>query len=592
MTLQAAPKATGFARYAPGVVSIGRGLRSSRLADSRAALTVWAVVVPQSLAYATLAGVPSVQGLYAAVGALAAYAFFGTCRDLNMGAESTVAIMTAAAVAPLVTSPDDVIELTALAALLVGAWCVLGFIGRLGFISEFLSRPILAGYVFGSGIIIVISQLEALFGLDIDTNLYTTDIGAVVRNLGDADGLTTLLGLSTVVLVLALRRLAPKIPAPLVAVVLGIVAVAVFNLDEEGVAVVGNIDAGVPVPGVPNVSFDQFTQLLLPALGIALLAYPDSFLTARSLASTGGYTLDPDQEFLAVGTSNLASGLLQGFPVNGSQSRSFVQSDAGGQTNLVGLICAGLVLLTLFFLTGLFENLPSAVLAGIVIVAGLGLFALDDFKALWRIRRSEFWLGTATVASVLVLGMLGGIAFAIGLSLVVTLYRVVRPHTAGLGRVAGTDTYRDIDRHRAAHPIPGLLVYRIDDELFFANAAFVVSDVKQRLVESEPPASALIIDAEGVSDIDTTAVQQLEELVEELEEADVTVTFARVRGPVRDMLQRAGIIDMVGDDAIFLEVDDAVTQALDSGAVHVDDDADGGPEEPPDARSGPVQPES
>jgi len=558
MTLQAPEKVTGFKRFVPGLASITDGVRNSALADSRAALTVWAVVVPQSLAYATLAGVPSVNGLYAAVGALAIYALFGTCRDLNMGAESTVALMAAAAVAPLVTGPEDVIELSSLAALLVGGWCLLGFVARLGFISEFLSRPILAGYVFGSGIIIVLSQLESLFGLDIDTSLYTTDIGAVVRNLGDADGLTTLIGLSTVVLVLGLRALVPKIPAPLVAVVLGIVAVVVFDLDQEGVAIVGSIDSGVPVPGVPNVTFDQFTQLLLPTLGIALLAYPDSFLTARSLASTGGYTLDADQEFLAVGASNVASGILQGIPVNGSQSRSFVQSDAGGKSNLVGLICAALVLATLFFLTGLFEKLPNAVLAGIVIVAGLGLFDIVDFKALWKIRRSEFWLGTATVAAVLGLGMLGGIAFAIGLSLIAALARAVRPHTAELGLVDGTDTFRDIDRHDDAHPIPGLLIYRIDDELFFANAAFFVRDVKSRLIESDPPATALVIDAEGVSDIDTTALQQLEELLEDLAEANVDVAFARVRQPVTDMIERAGLHDRVNREAIFLEVDDAV----------------------------------
>ncbi len=558
MTLRAPEHETGFRRYLPGLASIATGVKQSPVADSRAALTVWAVVVPQSLAYATLAGMPSVHGLYAAVGALAVYALFGTCRDLNMGAESTVAIMAAAAVAPLVTDADDVVELTSLAALLVGAWCVLGFVARLGFISEFLSRPILAGYVFGSGIIIVVSQLESLFGLDIDTSLYTTDIGAVVRNLGDAHGLTTLIGLATVVLVLGLRKFVPKVPAPLVAVVLGIVAVAIFDLDSEGVAVVGDIESGVPVPGIPNVSFDQFTQLLLPALGIALLAYPDSFLTARSLSATGGYTLDANQEFLAVGASNVASGFLQGFPVNGSQSRSFVQRDAGGKTNLVGLICAGLVLLTLLFLTGLFEKLPSAVLAGIVIVAGIGLFALDDFKALWKIRRSEFWLGTATIASVLVLGMLGGIAFAIGLSMIVTLARIVRPHTAELGQVEGTDTFRDIDRNPHAHPIPGLLVYRIDDELFFANAAFFVRDVKERLVDADPPATALVIDAEGVSDIDTTAIQQLEELLDDLDDAQVTVTFARVRQPVLDMFERSGLLARVGRDAIFLEVDDAV----------------------------------
>jgi len=558
MTLQPPEQVTGLRRVLPGLASITSGTRNSALADSRAALTVWAVVVPQSLAYATLAGVPSVNGLYAAVAALAAYALFGTCRDLNMGAESTVALMAAAAVAPLVTSPDDIVELTSLAALLVGGWCVLGFVGRLGFISEFLSRPILAGYVFGSGIIIVISQLEALLGLDIDANLYTTDIGAVVRNLDDSDGLTTLIGLSTVVLVLGLRTLAPKIPAPLVAVVLGILAVALFNLDAEGVATVGNIDSGVPVPGVPNVSFDQFTQLLLPALGIALLAYPDSFLTASSLASSGDYTLDADQEFLALGASNVVSGFLQGIPVNGSQSRSFVQGDAGGTSNLVGLICAGLVLTTLFFLTELFEKLPNAVLAGIVIVAGLGLFDIADFKALWKIRRSEFWLGAATVAAVLCLGMLGGIAFAIGLSLVAALARAVRPHTAELGLVDGTDTFRDIDRRDDAHPIPGILIYRIDDELFFANAAFFVRDVKSRLIASDPPATALVIDAEGVSDIDTTAIQQLEQLLGEMAEAQVQVAFARVRRPVVDMIERAGLRDRVTDDAIFLEVDDAV----------------------------------
>ena len=562
MALTARPQLTGWRRLLPGVPAIIGGVRRSAADDSRAALTVWAVVVPQSLAYATLAGVPSVHGLYAAMAALVAYAVFGTCRDLNMGAESTVAIMAAATVAPFVTSADDVVDLTALTALLVGGWCVLGFVARLGFIADFLSRPILAGYVFGSGIIIVISQLESLFGLDIDTDLYTTDIGAVVRNVGDAHGLTTLIGLATIALVLVLRRLVPRVPAPLVAVVLGVVLVAWFDLDQEGVAVVGDIETGVPIPGLPDVSFEHVVQLLLPTLGIALLAYPDSFLTARSLADRGDYDLDADQEFLAIGASNLASGMLQGFPVNGSQSRSFVQAEAGGRSNLAGLICAALVLVTLALLTGLFEQLPNAVLAGIVIVAGIGLFALDDFKALWRLRRSEFWLGTVTVASVLVLGMLGGIAFAVGLSLLVTIAKVVRPHTAELGQVEGTDTFRDLERNPDATPIPGLMIYRVDDEMFFANASFVMRDIRRRLVEADPPVSALVIDAEGVSDIDTTAIAQLVDLVTDLDAADVEVSFARVRQPVRDMIERAGLRDRVGEHAVFLEVDDAVQHHL------------------------------
>jgi len=412
-------------------------------------------------------------------------------------------------------------------------------------------------------VIIVISQLEALFGLEIDTSLYTTDVGAVIRNLGDAHGLTTLVGIATVVLVFGMRKLVPMIPAPLVAVVLGILAATVWNLDEEGVAVVGNVTSGVPVPGLPDASFDQFTQLLLPALGIALLAYPDSFLTARSLSTTGGYTLDADQEFLAIGASNVASGLLQGIPVNGSQSRSYVQRDAGGKTNLVGLICSALVLLTLLFLTGLFDQLPLAVLSGIVIVAGIGLFEIRDFKALWRIRRSEFWLGTITVISVLALGMLGGIAFAIGLSMLVVLTRLIRPHTAELGRVEGTDTYRDLHNFEDAKPIPGLLIYRIDDELFFANTAFVVNDIQRRLSVSEPPAATLLIDAEGMSDIDATAIQQFGELLDDLDSVGIDMSWARVRQPVLDMLRRTGLLDRIGEDHIYLEVDDAVADLLD-----------------------------
>jgi SulP family sulfate permease len=559
MVLQPKPRPVGWQRWLPGVPSIADGIRRSPAADVRSALTVWAVVVPQSLAYATLAGVPSVHGLYAAVAALTAYALFGTCRDLNMGAESTVAIMAAATVAPLALGTDDVASLTALLALMVGGWCVLGFVARLGFIADFLSRPILTGYVFGSGIIIVVSQLEALLGLDLDTELYMTDLGAVLVNLGDAHGLTTLIGLATVALVLGLRRVVPKVPAPLVAVVLGIAAVKYFGLDAEGVAVVGQIDSGVPVPGLPDVSFDQFSQLLLPSIGIALLAYPDSFLTARSLAAKGGYDVDANQEFLAIGASNLAAGVLQGFPVNGSQSRSFVQADAGGRSNLSGLVCAALVVSTLVWLTGLFEQLPDAVLSGIVIVAGIGLFALDDFKALWRLRRSEFWLGAATVAGVLVFGMLGGIAFAIGLSLLVTIAKVARPHTAILGRVAGTDTYRDLDQYPDAAQEPGLLIYRVDEELFFANASFVVEDIKEQLLALDPPATAMVLDAEGVSDIDSTAIEAIADLVAELTAADVDISFARVRKPVRDMIERSGLADRIGNHANFLEVDDAVT---------------------------------
>jgi SulP family sulfate permease len=548
-------------RAVPGLASIGDGLRNHLAGDTRAALTVWAVVVPQSLAYASLAGVPSVHGLYTAIAALAVYALFGTCRDLNMGPESTVALMVAASVAPIAASAgagaEDVVALTSMVAILVGVWCVLGHLFKLGFLSDLLSRPILAGYVFGSGIVIVVSQIEALFGISFESELHIIDLVPAITELGDADAPTTMLGLATIVLVLGLRKLAPKVPAPLVAVVLGILAVVVFDLDQEGVAVVGNIDGGIPTPALPGVGFDQLTQLLLPALGIALLAYPDSFLTARSLSSKGGYPIDADQEMLAVGASNLASGLLQGIPVNGSQSRSFVQYDAGGRTNLVGLVCGGLTLVTALFLTGLFEKLPLTVLAGIVIVAGIGLFELAEFRKLWHLRRIEFWVGVVTVTSVLVFGMLGGIAFAIGLSLLLVLMRVARPRTAALGRVGDTDTFRSLDRPDT-EAIDGLLIFRVDDELFFANVSYVLRDLQDRIDEAEPPYDTVLLDLEGVSAIDTTAVEHLHELLDHLDHRGIDLLVARVRQPVRSTLQQSGLSERVGADQVFLDVDDAV----------------------------------
>lgn len=562
MPFELTPPPPGFRRFVPGLVSIEAAGRGAVPADLRAALTVWAIVVPQSLAYAKLAGVPSVHGLYTAVGALALYAFFGTSRDLNMGAESTVAIMTAAAVAPLATSAEDIIALTSLAAILVGGYCVLGFVFRLGFISDFLSRPILAGYVFGSGILILVSQFEDLLGLDIDQDLYLTDLGAVVSNLDQTHGLSAAFGIGTVALVMVLKKVAPSLPAPFVAVALGVALAAGFDLEQEGLAVVGAIESGVPRPGLPGVSFDQFTQLLLPTLGIALLAYPDSFLTARSLAARGDYSVDADQEFLALGMSNVASGLIQGIPANGSQSRSFVQQDAGARSNLAGLFCAALIVLTLVLLTAFFEQLPLAVLAGIVIVAGLGLLEVREFKRLWTIRRTEFWLGAATVASVLTLGMLGGIAAAILLSLVVVVARTVRPNTAELGAMDGTDNYGDLELHPQAATTPGLMIYRFDAELFFANSRWFVSDVEHRLDAADPPVVELLIDFEVISDLDSTAADALHELCDDLRAADVTVSLARVRGQVRDTLERTGLVDRIGADNIHLDVDEGVEAYL------------------------------
>ena len=473
-------------RVVPGLAALRSYQRGWLTPDLVAGVTVWAILVPQAMGYATLAGVPSVYGLYTAFGALLLYWLWGSSRELNVGPESTVAIMIATILAPLaVVGSEEYIALAATLAILVGIVLVVGGLLRLGRIADFLSRPILAGYVFGSGLLIIGSQLTALFGIDVDKALYATDLGGIVRNLGDTNLLALAIGAGAIVIVMGLRRVNRRIPGALVVVVASIVLVAVFGLDTE-VEVVGSFPSGVPTPSFPGVGLDTVLTLIGPAVAVALLVYPDSVLTARSLAVVGKYRLDADREFFGVGAANIGAGFLGGIPVNGSQSRSFVAADGGAKSQVANLWAAGFVLLTLLFLSGIFAFLPSAALAGIVIVAGLGLLDVTDFQAIYRYRRAEFWMAVFTAVAVLVLGMLAGIVIAVGLSLLMVVLRAAEPSTAILGRMPGTDTYRDVEDHEGTETYPGLLIYRFDAPLFFANAGRLRDDISAAVDGAEP----------------------------------------------------------------------------------------------------------
>ena len=429
---------SSLGRFLPGVAALAGYQRGWLAPDLIAGVTVWAVLVPQGLGYASLAGLPTVVGLYAALGAMLLYWLWGSSRELNVGPESTVAIMVATVLAPMAAKgSEEYASLAAMLAILVGLVLLFGGLLRLGWIADLLSRPILAGYVFGSGLLIIGSQLVALFGLDdVDTALYAFDLGVVVRNLDQTNVLALAIGLGSIAVVLGLRRVDGRIPGALVVVVGSIALVALFGLDDR-VEVVGSFPSGVPAPTLPAVGLDDVLMLIGPAFAIALLVYPDSVLTARSLSTVGKYRLSPNREFFGIGAANVGSGLLTGFPVNGSQSRSFVVLSSGARSQVSNLWASVFVVLTLVLLAWVFEYLPSAALAGIVIVAGLGLLDVTDFRAIYRYRRVEFWLGVFTAVAVLVVGMLAGIIIAVALSLALVLQRAAA---------------RAIDRHPWPHP--------------------------------------------------------------------------------------------------------------------------------------------
>ncbi len=548
-------------RFVPGLGIVHRYERPFLRPDVLGGLTVWAMLVPQSLGYAVLAGVPPVVGLYAAFGAMLLYWLWGSSRHLNVGAESTIAIMVATILADRAsTGSDEYVAYAATLALLVGLILFVAGLLRLGRVADFLSRPVLAGYVFGSGVLIVTSQVQGFLGTSIDPEPYLTELGGVIRNLDDAVWASALFGTATLVIVLAMKRFVPAFPGALVAVVGSMLVVVVFDVD---VAVVGEFSSGLPSPGLPDIGWSDLATLVGPAFAVALLVYPDSVLTARSLAYGTTDRIDADREFLGVAAANIGSGLMGAFPANGSQSRSFVLADTGARTQVANLVAAGLVVLTLLFLAPIFDYLPTATLAAIVMVAGFGLLDLAEFRLLWRYRRSEFWMAIITIAGVLALGMLVGILIAIGLSLLVVVLRAASPHTAVLGRLPDTDTYRDIADHPDAITLPGLVIYRFDAALFFANAPRLRDEILALVDDGD--IHTVIIDMESVDDIDSTGAQALRELLDELDRRNVGLELARVRTEIRDELTVAAIESRLAGGTVYLQVDDAVLAVLGRG---------------------------
>ncbi len=539
--------------------------RSFLRGDVAAGVTVWALLVPQALAYGQLAGLPAVHGLYAALGAIALYWLWGTSRHLNVGPEATVATLVATVITPLASGdPEKYVTLAVILAIFTGVALAIGGLLRLGVVTRLLSTPVLIGYITGSALVIIGGQLDDLLGISVDSSTYHTAVGAVLQNLDQVNPWDAAIGVATIAALLILKAVVPKAPSYLIVVVLAIAGTAIFGWEDSGASVVGTIEGGLPVPTFVAVSLSDVVSLLVPALAIGLLAYVDSIATVKAVAQQEGYEVDPNREFYGLAAANIGSGIMQGFSVNGSQSRSFTSADAGAKSQVYGWVVAVLVLITILFLTRPFEILPTATLAGIVIVVGIGLIDLPGFRRLWRIRRSDFAFAAITAVGVVALGMLVGVFIAVLLSLFDVARRALRPHTAELVLEPGTDRYRDSDEvGDDGEPVPGLVIYRFDAPMIFANVEIAIEEIDGLLEAADPPAEGVIISAEAVTDIDVTAIDALAAYRTDLSERGVTLVVARLKADVEDQLVRAEVMQLIADVS-YLEVDDAV-EAFNTG---------------------------
>ena len=545
-------------RLLPGVARLRRYERAWLRGDLLAGITVAAYLIPQVMAYAEVAGLPAVTGLWAMVGPLAVYAVLGSSSRLSAGPESTTALMTAAAVAPLAQGqPDRYAAIAAAIALTVAGLCLIGWIARLGFVSTFLSKPVLVGYLAGIAALMVLSQLDTFAGIPASGDSFLTRLWDALHQLDEVHWPTLVLSTSAFVLLLVGQRRLPWLPGPLIVILLAAAVVAVFDLEDHGVQVIGEIPAGLPTPAIPDLPLDAWLDLILPAVGIAIVAYADNVLDARGFADEGEQ-IDPNQEFLALGASNASAAILHGFPVSSSGSRTALGRLLGSRTQLHSLVALAVLLMATLFLGPVIAAFPTAALGAVVVYAAMQLVQVSEMRRIARFRRSEIMLCLLTTASVLTLGVLYGVGAAIALSIIDLLRRVARPHDGILGYVPGVPGMHDVDDYPAAEMVPGLVVYRYDSPLFFANAEDFYRRALAAIDSASGPPEWFLLNAEANIEVDLTAVDVLERLRSTLTARGIVFAIARVKQETRDDLAAAGVLERVGEDRIFMTLPTAV----------------------------------
>jgi high affinity sulfate transporter 1 len=537
--------------------------------DLIAGLTVWAVLVPEALAYASIAGVSPVVGLYAAPGALLLYAAFGSSRHLVVGPMSATAALSAATVGDIVAQGQQgFAAVTAALAVSTGIAAALAGLLRLGFLAGFISEPVLKGFIVGLALTIIVGQLPALFGVEKGSGDFFEKLADLIRDLGDTSATTLAVGAVSLAVVLGLRHSAPGVPGSLVAVAVGVLAVKLFSLDDHGVEIVGTIEPGLPPLGLPDVDASRYGDLAAGAVGVALVGFAEGLGAAKTYAARHHYEVDANRELVGLGTANLAAGLSSGMVVNGSLSKTAVNGSAGAKSQVSGLVVAVMTIVTLLLLTGLFESLPEATLAAVVIAAVIELVDVASLRRLFRVwtarlgtiygaaARADFIAALAAMLGVLVFDTLPGLFIGIGVSLLLLVYRASRPNIAELGRVPNLPEaqWTDLARHADNETVDGVAVLRLEGGLFFADADHVRASVRSR--GQREGVHAVVLDLETVPFVDVTGAEMLVQLREELDAAGVRLFVARDVGQVRDVLRSAG-----GEQRVYRTVTEAVDAA-------------------------------
>jgi len=557
-------------RWFPGLITLRHYERSWLRHDVVAGLVMTTMLVPVGIAYAEASGVPGIHGLYATIVPLLVYALCGPSRILVLGPDSSLAAVILAVVLPLSGSdPMRAVGVAGMMAIVSGVVCVAAGLARLGFITELLSKPIRYGYMNGIALTVLLSQIPKLFGFSIAAHGPLRQAQAILERIaaGSTNGAALAIGAAALVLILVLKR-RPRIPGILIAVVSATAVVAAFNLaSRAGVSVLGPLPQGLPAPGIPSIDISAATAILVGGLAVALVSFADTSVLSRTYAARLGTAVDPNQEMVGLGAANLAAGFFQGFPISSSSSRTPVAEAAGAKTQLTGVVGALAIAVLLLVAPNLLQYLPNTVLAAVVIASAIGLFEISDLKRIYRIQRWEFWLSIACFIGVAVFGAIPGITIAIVIAVIEFLWDGWRPHSAVLGRVDQVKGYHDITRHPQARQIPGLVLFRWDAPLFFANAEFFHERVMAAVTNSPTPVRWLVVAAEPVTSIDVTAADVIAELNDSLQAAGIELCFAEMKDPVKDKLRRFELLTRFGDHRFFATIGQAVTSYLDRHEV-------------------------
>ena len=557
-------------RWIPGLRVIRTYERSWLRPDLVAGVVLAAILVPQGMAYAQLAGLPAVTGLYTTIACLAGYAVLGPSRVLVLGPDSSISPLILAAITPLLAGGDEAsaITLAGMLAILVGITEIGVGLGKLGFVADLLSKEVQVGYMNGLGITIIVGQLPKLFGFSTNADSFLKEVRVFVEGLGKTHTTTLIVGVAVLALLLVLPRVTSRVPAVLVAVVGATVVSAAFGLAGKGVDTVGTLPQGVPTPAFPWTNANDVGPLLVAAVGIALVSLTDTIATATSFAARRGDEIKPNQEMVGIGGANIAAGLFQGFAVSTSGSRTAVAEQSGAKSQVAGVVGAALVAVLLLLLNSLLSDLPQTALAAVVVVAALSLMDLGILRRYLRVRRSAFAVSLAATAGVILLGVLQGIVVAVVLAIALFFRRNWWPHGAILGKLEGDQGWHDVASNPDAKQIPGVVVYRWEAPLFFANASSFREQIRKIVSERKP--RWIVLQCEAITDVDVTAAEMLEQLDHELNAAGTHLAFAELRTRLQDLTLRYGLLETLDREHFYPTLETALeqVQASDSALAH------------------------